>query len=132
MRDAYDVIIRPMVTEKSSRQMGEENVYTFLVDEGANDVDRSDELVLLFERRVGPQDDVAPRHDERMAGRDRESVPESDSQRRLANDARRLDAAERAISDVVGARRLHAAGPAGTGYLRRPQRWCYWSVARPG
>lgn len=39
MRDQYDVILRPVVTEKSARDIQERNVYTFVVDEGANKVE---------------------------------------------------------------------------------------------
>ncbi len=39
MRDHYDVIVRPVVTEKSARDIEERNVYTFIVDEGANKVE---------------------------------------------------------------------------------------------
>ena len=35
MRDPYDVIFRPVVTEKTTGQM-EESLYTFVVDERAN------------------------------------------------------------------------------------------------
>ncbi|HZD06271.1 MAG TPA: 50S ribosomal protein L23 [Longimicrobiales bacterium] len=34
----HDVILRPLVTEKSTRQMEESNVYTFIVDERANKI----------------------------------------------------------------------------------------------
>jgi large subunit ribosomal protein L23 len=36
MSDHFDVIVRPVVTEKSARDIEERNVYTFIVDEGAN------------------------------------------------------------------------------------------------
>lgn len=36
MRDPRDVIVRPVVSEKSTAQMEQENVYTFLVNPGAN------------------------------------------------------------------------------------------------
>lgn len=39
MRDARDVMIRPVITEKSTRQMDENNVYTFLVREDANKIE---------------------------------------------------------------------------------------------
>ena len=38
MREAYDVIISPVVTEKSSGQMEEGNVYTFVVAKEANKI----------------------------------------------------------------------------------------------
>lgn len=36
MREPYRVIIRPVITEKSTRQIEEGNVYTFLVERDAN------------------------------------------------------------------------------------------------
>jgi large subunit ribosomal protein L23 len=36
MREPYEVIIKPVITEKSTRQIEEGNVYTFLVARGAN------------------------------------------------------------------------------------------------
>ena len=39
MRDAYDVILAPVVTEKSTDQMELENVYTFVVAKEANKIE---------------------------------------------------------------------------------------------
>lgn len=39
MREPYDVIIKPVITEKSTRQMEEGNVYTFLVAREANKIE---------------------------------------------------------------------------------------------
>ena len=39
MRDAREVIVSPMITEKSTRRMEDQNVYTFLVDEKANKIE---------------------------------------------------------------------------------------------
>ena len=39
MREAHEVIVTPVVTEKSTAQMGDENVYTFVVDEKANKIE---------------------------------------------------------------------------------------------
>lgn len=36
MRDPRDVIVRPVVSEKSTAQMEKENVYTFIVNPDAN------------------------------------------------------------------------------------------------
>jgi large subunit ribosomal protein L23 len=36
MRDVYDVILAPVVTEKATREQEEENVYTFIVHPKAN------------------------------------------------------------------------------------------------
>ena len=39
MRDAYDVILAPVVTEKTADQMEAGNVYTFLVSTDANKIE---------------------------------------------------------------------------------------------
>jgi large subunit ribosomal protein L23 len=39
MREPYEVIVTPVVTEKSTAQMEEGNVYTFVVSEKANKID---------------------------------------------------------------------------------------------
>lgn len=36
MREPYEVIVKPMVSEKSMRQIEEKNVYTFIVAEESN------------------------------------------------------------------------------------------------
>jgi large subunit ribosomal protein L23 len=36
MRDVYDVILAPVVTEKATREQENRNVYTFIVHPGAN------------------------------------------------------------------------------------------------
>lgn len=39
MRDVYDVIVAPVVTEKTTEQMEVGNVYTFVVDGEANKIE---------------------------------------------------------------------------------------------
>ena len=39
MRDVYDVILAPVVTEKTARQMETHNVYTFIVSGDANKIE---------------------------------------------------------------------------------------------
>ena len=39
MRNAYDVIVQPVVTEKSARAIEMDNVYTFIVDKSANKIE---------------------------------------------------------------------------------------------
>ncbi|GIT52468.1 MAG: hypothetical protein Ct9H300mP15_26810 [Gemmatimonadota bacterium] len=39
MREAYEVIYAPVVTEKSSYQMESSNIYTFIVNEDANKIE---------------------------------------------------------------------------------------------
>jgi large subunit ribosomal protein L23 len=36
MREGYDVLVRPVVTEKTTGQIESDNVYTFIVNERAN------------------------------------------------------------------------------------------------
>ena len=36
MREGYDVLVRPVVTEKSTGQIENDNVYTFVVNKDAN------------------------------------------------------------------------------------------------
>jgi large subunit ribosomal protein L23 len=36
MREAFDVIMRPVITEKTTGQMGDRSVYTFIVNKDAN------------------------------------------------------------------------------------------------
>ena len=36
MRDTHDVILRPVITEKTTGQIEEKNVYTFIVNKDAN------------------------------------------------------------------------------------------------
>ena len=36
MREPYQVVIKPVITEKSTRQIEQDNVYTFLVSPDAN------------------------------------------------------------------------------------------------
>jgi len=36
MREGYDVIVRPVITEKTTGQIEENNVYTFIVNQKAN------------------------------------------------------------------------------------------------
>jgi large subunit ribosomal protein L23 len=39
MRDVYDVIFAPVVTEKTAQQMETANVYTFIVSQDANKIE---------------------------------------------------------------------------------------------
>ncbi len=39
MRDAYDVIYAPVITEKTSEQMEIDTVYTFIVNKQANKIE---------------------------------------------------------------------------------------------
>ena len=52
MRDAWDVIVRPVVTEKTTIQMDVENVYSFVVDERANKQDIARAIEALWDVKV--------------------------------------------------------------------------------
>ena len=52
MRDVYDVIYSPVVTEKSVRAIEEGNVYTFIVDRLANKVQIRQAVEELFSVKV--------------------------------------------------------------------------------
>ncbi|RMH16559.1 MAG: 50S ribosomal protein L23 [Gemmatimonadetes bacterium] len=51
MRDVYDVIYAPVITEKSTEAL-ESNVYTFLVNESANKVDIARAIEQLWDVTV--------------------------------------------------------------------------------
>ena len=52
MREAYDIIYAPVVTEKSSGQMESSNVYTFIVNEDANKIEISQAIEKLWDVTV--------------------------------------------------------------------------------
>ena len=49
MRDPHEVIIRPVVTEKTTAQMEDGPVYTFIVDPGANKVEIGRAVEAIFD-----------------------------------------------------------------------------------
>ena len=52
MNGVYDIIIQPVVSEKSARQMEAENVYTFKVAGSANKIDIARAVEKLFDVTV--------------------------------------------------------------------------------
>jgi large subunit ribosomal protein L23 len=52
MREPYDVIIAPVVTEKSTDQMDRDNVYTFIVSNEANKIEIGHAVEKLWDVRV--------------------------------------------------------------------------------
>lgn len=46
---AYEMIVRPLITEKTTRQIEESNVYTFLVDERANKIEIGQAIEKLWD-----------------------------------------------------------------------------------
>ncbi len=52
MRDAHDIIIAPVVTEKTTGQIEERNVYTFLVAKDANKIEIGQAVERLWDVSV--------------------------------------------------------------------------------
>lgn len=52
MRDVWDVIVRPVVTEKSAESIEMLNVYTFIVDEQANKIDIGKAVEQIWDVKV--------------------------------------------------------------------------------
>jgi large subunit ribosomal protein L23 len=52
MRDPRDVIVRPVITEKSARQIEERNVYTFLVNQDSNKIEIGEAVEKLWDVKV--------------------------------------------------------------------------------
>lgn len=52
MRDVYEVIYSPVVTEKSARAIDEDNAYTFVVNNRANKIDIARAVEKLWDVKV--------------------------------------------------------------------------------
>ena len=52
MREGYDVIVRPVITEKTTGQIEEENVYTFIVNQKANKLEIARAVEKAWEVKV--------------------------------------------------------------------------------
>lgn len=52
MRDPRHVILRPVVTERSTTQAEDSGKYTFIVDRAANKIDIKNAVQVLFEVKV--------------------------------------------------------------------------------
>ena len=52
MRDPWDVIVKPVVTEKTTAQMEAENVYSFIVNRKANKIDIANAVEALWDVQV--------------------------------------------------------------------------------
>ncbi len=52
MRDVYEVIYSPVVTEKSARAIDEDNAYTFIVNNNANKIDIARAVEKLWDVKV--------------------------------------------------------------------------------
>ncbi len=65
MRSIHDVIVRPLLTEKSTQQLDAQNAYTFVVDKTANKI----EIAYAVEKQFGVK--VKAVRTMRYAGKDR-------------------------------------------------------------
>lgn len=52
MREAHDIIISPVVTEKTAEQMDKESLYTFIVSEAANKIEIGQAVEKLWDVNV--------------------------------------------------------------------------------
>ena len=52
MRSAHDIILAPVITEKTSEQMETDNIYTFLVDRSANKIEIGQAIEKLWDVTV--------------------------------------------------------------------------------
>jgi len=68
MRSMYDVIVRPIVTEKSTTQL-EDNAYSFVVAQNANKVEIGKAVESLFDVKVDRVRTMRFRGKERRMGR---------------------------------------------------------------
>ncbi len=69
MRDARDVIIRPVVTERSTIMADEEDAFTFIVAEDANKIDIRRAVEQLFDVKVRSVNTMRYRGKWRRVGR---------------------------------------------------------------
>jgi large subunit ribosomal protein L23 len=52
MRSVHDIIVRPLVTEKSTEQLEKNSAYTFMVAKDANKIEIAKAIEQLFNVRV--------------------------------------------------------------------------------
>ena len=52
MRDPYQIVMRPIITEKSTRQIDEDNVYAFVVAEDANKIEIGHAVERIWDVKV--------------------------------------------------------------------------------
>lgn len=69
MRNMYDVIVRPLVTEKSTDQLDRNNVYSFVVAREANKIEIAYAIEKLFNVKVNDVRTMQYRGKERRVGR---------------------------------------------------------------
>ena len=69
MRNIHEVIIRPVMTEKSTDQLDKHNAYTFVVDVDANKLEIARAVETLFKVKVKDVRTMNYRGKERRVGR---------------------------------------------------------------
>jgi large subunit ribosomal protein L23 len=69
MRSIHDVIVRPLLTEKSTEQLDQLGAYTFVVDKDANKVEIKQAVETLFNVKVRDVRTMQYRGKERRVGR---------------------------------------------------------------
>jgi large subunit ribosomal protein L23 len=69
MRNLYDVIVRPVITEKATEQLDRNQVYTFAVAREANKFEIADAVEKLFNVKVEDVRTVQVRGKQRRVGR---------------------------------------------------------------
>ena len=52
MREPHDIILRPVVTEKTAEQMEQKSLYTFIVSEDANKIEIGQAVEKLWDVKV--------------------------------------------------------------------------------
>lgn len=69
MRNIHDVIVRPLMTEKSTEALDRLNAYTFVVDRDANKIEIAKAIETLFDVKVKDVRTMQYRGKERRVGR---------------------------------------------------------------
>jgi large subunit ribosomal protein L23 len=69
MRNIHQVIVRPLITEKSTDQLDRQHAYTFVVDRNANKIEICQAVETLFKVKVKDVRTMQYRGKERRVGR---------------------------------------------------------------
>jgi large subunit ribosomal protein L23 len=69
MRNIHEVIVRPVITEKSTEQLDRNHAYTFVVDKSANKFEIAQAVETLFNVKVDSVRTMQYRGKERRVGR---------------------------------------------------------------
>ena len=69
MRNLHSVIVKPLVTEKSTEKLEREGAYSFVVDKDANKVEIAQAIETLFNVKVADVRTMQYRGKERRLGR---------------------------------------------------------------